>query len=119
MLWVHGGGYILLEAYLDDAVCRRMADEFAIPIVSAEYRSAPKHPFLAALYDCRQSGHGLRENAEESDVDPRRSVIAGESAGAVSPRHSRSDCMTRTGFNRSLNCSSAQSSMIAPPSATT
>jgi acetyl esterase/lipase len=81
MLWIHGGGYILLEAYVDDDVCRRMADELGITIVSAEYRHAPKHPFPAALDDCRQSWRWLQEHAEELGVDPRRSVISGESAG--------------------------------------
>jgi acetyl esterase/lipase len=81
MLWIHGGGYILLEAYLDDEECRRMADELGITVVSAEYRHAPKHPFPAALDDCRQSWHWLQEHAEELGIDPRRSVIAGESAG--------------------------------------
>jgi acetyl esterase/lipase len=81
MLWIHGGGYILLEAYLDDAVCRRMAAELGIAIVSAEYRHAPEHPFPAPLDDCRQSWHWLQEHAGELGVEPRRAMIAGESAG--------------------------------------
>ena len=81
MLWIHGGGYILGEAYVDDGACRRMADELGITIVSADYRLAPKHPFPAPLDDCWRSWHWLQEHAEELGVDPRRAVIAGESAG--------------------------------------
>jgi acetyl esterase/lipase len=81
MLWIHGGGYILLEAYLDDDVCRRIADELGIAIVSVEYRLAPKHPFPAALDDCRRSWRWLQEHAGELGVEPRRAIIAGESAG--------------------------------------
>ncbi len=81
LLWVHGGGYILLETYLDDPICRRIVDELGITVVSAEYRRAPKHPFPAALDDCHQTWCWLQEHAAELDVDPRRALIAGESAG--------------------------------------
>jgi len=81
LLWIHGGGYILLEAYLDDAICRRIVDELGITVVSAEYRRAPKHPFPAALDDCHESWRWLQEHAEELGVDPRHALIAGESAG--------------------------------------
>ena len=81
LMWIHGGGYILLETYLDDPVCRRMADELGITVVSAEYRRAPKHPFPTPLDDCQVSWRWLQENAMELGIDPRRAVIAGESAG--------------------------------------
>jgi len=81
LLWIHGGGYILLETYLDDPICRRIVEELGVTVVSAEYRHAPKHPFPAALDDCHQTWRWLQENTTELGVDARRTVIAGESAG--------------------------------------
>ncbi len=81
LLWIHGGGYILLEAYLDDPICRRIALELGITVVSAEYRRAPKHPFPAALDDCRETWHWIQDHAEALGVDVRRALLAGESAG--------------------------------------
>lgn len=81
LMWIHGGGYILLETYLDDPICRRIVDELGITVVSAEYRHAPKHPFPAALNDCHQTWRWIQEHGTELGVDARRAVIAGESAG--------------------------------------
>ncbi len=81
LLWIHGGGYILLETYLDDPICRRIVDELGITVVSAEYRHAPRHPFPAALDDCHQTWRWLQENAETLGVHAGRTILAGESAG--------------------------------------
>ncbi|MCP4628262.1 MAG: alpha/beta hydrolase [bacterium] len=81
LLWIHGGGYILGEAYVDDDVCRRMADELGITIVSAEYRLAPKYPFPAPLDDCAASWQWIQGHAAELGVNSQRVIVAGESAG--------------------------------------
>ncbi|MFC8796574.1 alpha/beta hydrolase [Promicromonospora sp. NPDC057138] len=78
LLWIHGGGMVLGDAAQDSAFCRRMADELGIVVVSAEYRLAPEHPFPTPLEDCYTA---LQWLAGQSDVDPARIAIGGESAG--------------------------------------
>ncbi len=78
ILWLHGGGFIFGTPAQDDALCRRMADDFGAVVVAAQYRLAPKHVFPAALDDAHAALVWL---AARDDVDPTRIAIAGASAG--------------------------------------
>jgi acetyl esterase/lipase len=79
LLWIHGGGMVLGDAAQDSAVCRRMADELGIVVVSVEYRLAPEHPFPTPLEDCYAA---LQWLADQPDIDPGRIAVGGQSAGA-------------------------------------
>jgi acetyl esterase/lipase len=48
LLWIHGGGYFMGVAKVDDRNCGETARDLGIVVVSAEYRLAPEHPFPAA-----------------------------------------------------------------------
>ncbi|BBY06629.1 alpha/beta hydrolase [Mycobacterium noviomagense] len=78
LLWIHGGGYVLGRARMDDAWCRRVADTLAITVASVEYRLAPEFPYPAGLEDCYSA---LTWVAELPAVDPTRVAIGGASAG--------------------------------------
>ena len=41
LLWIHGGGYVLGRAILNDRLCGEIARELGITVVAAEYRKAP------------------------------------------------------------------------------
>ncbi|WP_454860100.1 alpha/beta hydrolase [Promicromonospora soli] len=79
LLWIHGGGMVLGDAGQDSAVCRRMADELGIVVVSVEYRLAPEHPFPTPLEDCYTALEWL---ARQPDIDSARIAVGGQSAGA-------------------------------------
>lgn len=79
LLWIHGGGMVLGDAAQDSALCRRIADELNVVVVSVEYRLAPEHPFPTPLEDCYTA---LRWLAAQPDIDPARIAIGGQSAGA-------------------------------------
>ncbi len=81
LLWMHGGGYLIGAAIMDDTRCSRYAAEFGIVVVSVDYRLAPEHPFPAPLDDCFAAWNWMQERAESLGVDPRRIVVGGESAG--------------------------------------
>ena len=81
LLWIHGGGYIIGTASIDDAFCASIARELGIVVVSAEYRLAPRHPFPAPLDDCHAAWRWLRDGAAELGIDPARVAIGGMSAG--------------------------------------
>jgi acetyl esterase/lipase len=78
LLWIHGGGLVIGTAAMDDAFCRRVADELGVLVASVEYRLAPEHPFPAPLEDCYTALGWL---ARQDGVDPDRIAIGGASAG--------------------------------------
>jgi acetyl esterase/lipase len=78
LLWMHGGGYVMGSAGLEDALCRSFVRELGITVASVEYRLAPEHPYPAALDDCDAA---LTWLAALPAVDPNRIAIGGGSAG--------------------------------------
>lgn len=82
MLWVHGGGYMIASALVNDRDCARYARDLNLVVVSVEYRLAPEYPFPCASDDCFDVWRWFQDHATELGVDPERIVIAGESAGA-------------------------------------
>lgn len=78
LLWIHGGGYVLGTAQMDDQVAHHYAKSLRIPVVSVEYRLAPEHPYPVPVEDCYTA---LRWLTEQPWVDPTRIAIGGASAG--------------------------------------
>jgi acetyl esterase/lipase len=81
LLWIHGGGYVIGVAKLDDALCAQVCRELGIVVASAEYRLAPRHPFPAPLDDCHAVWRWMLENAGDLGIEPARIAIGGMSAG--------------------------------------
>lgn len=52
-LHIHGGGWVLGEADLQDPMLERVADNTGLAVVSVEYRLAPEHPYPAGPDDAR------------------------------------------------------------------
>lgn len=81
LLFIHGGGFVMGRAVLNDRMCGEIARDAGIAVVSVEYRMAPEHPFPAALDDCHAAWTWLQHEAEALGIDQERVVIGGESAG--------------------------------------
>ncbi|MFV0406342.1 MAG: alpha/beta hydrolase [Propioniciclava sp.] len=81
LLWIHGGGYILGAAAMDDARTGEIAARLGIMVVSVEYRLASRNPYPAPLDDCLAAWEWLVGNADELGVDTTRLAIGGASAG--------------------------------------
>ncbi|POP51947.1 alpha/beta hydrolase [Zhongshania marina] len=81
LLWIHGGGYIIGSALMNDLECARYAQDLNITVVSVDYRLAPQHPFPAASDDCFEAWQWIINNAEHLGVSADRFVISGQSAG--------------------------------------
>jgi monoterpene epsilon-lactone hydrolase len=77
LLYLHGGGFIthLPTAYREFA--RRLGAALKARVLLPDYRLAPEHPFPAGSDDCLEAYRWLLAQ----DVDPKRIVIAGDSAG--------------------------------------
>jgi acetyl esterase/lipase len=79
-LHIHGGGWVLGSAELQDPMLERIADNTGQAVVSVEYRLAPEHPYPAGPDDCEAAAawlvqHGKREFGTEI------LTTGGESAG--------------------------------------
>lgn len=70
--------------------CRALARSSGMRLLSVAYRLAPEHPFPAPVDDAIAAFRSVAARAETLAVDPRRIVVAGDSAGghlaAVSAR---------------------------------
>jgi acetyl esterase len=81
MIYIHGGGFVTGSLDSHDSTCRYFCARAGIPVFSIDYRLAPEHPFPAAHDDCGAVVLAILEG-EIPEVDPRRVMIAGDSAGA-------------------------------------
>ena len=95
VLWIHGGGFVIGTAQMDDVRCSRYALEFGAVVVSVDYRLAPEHPFPAPLDDCFAAWTGCRSTAERPRRGPtphrgrrrERRRWPGGDARTAHPRH--------------------------------
>lgn len=77
LYYLHGGGYSIGSIESHRHFVARLAKAAGMRALLIDYRLAPEHRFPAQLDDARASfGWLLRQG-----LDPRRAVIAGESAG--------------------------------------
>ena len=83
LVYFHGGGWVVgsIEGY--DTTCRRLALKADCVVVSVDYRLAPEQPFPAAVDDACDAVRWCAGNAESLHADPRRLVVAGDSAGGT------------------------------------
>lgn len=77
LLYLHGGGYCVGSPTSHRALVTALSVASGARALSVDYRLAPEHPHPAALDDALSAYRFLLR----SGVDPRRLVIAGDSAG--------------------------------------
>ncbi len=82
LYWMHGGGMILGNVSMDDAICASYATAAGAIVASVEYRLAPDFPFPTPLDDCYSGLAWLFGMTAELGIDPTRIAIGGASAGA-------------------------------------
>lgn len=75
---LHGGGFVVGIADMDNAWCRRIADETGSVVLSIDYAKAPQHPFPAALHNIRDV---ILSISNDGNLDESRLTIGGLSAG--------------------------------------
>ncbi len=80
--WMHGGGYVLGSAAMDDLRFDEWCQQFGCVGVSVEYRLAPETPYPGPLDDCYAGLAWVHANAAELGIDTSRIGIGGASAGA-------------------------------------
>ena len=78
---LHGGGFILGSAEMDNHWCPVIADRAECIVVNVEYQLAPENPFPAALHECYDVVKWLYEHPDELQIDPKAIAVGGHSAG--------------------------------------
>ena len=81
LLHIHGGGYVLGNADVNDLSNRALALALGIVVVSVDYRLAPETVWPGALEDCYSALVWMQAEAASLGIDPARIAVAGESAG--------------------------------------
>jgi acetyl esterase len=74
IVYLHGGGWVEGSLKSHDRVCQTLAARAGVPLIAADYRLAPEHPFPAAIEDAWAV---TRWAAGRYD----RVAVAGDSAG--------------------------------------
>lgn len=79
-LHLHGGGWVLGGADMQDPMLERIADNTGQVVVGVEYRLAPEHPYPAGPDDCEAAAAWLVQHAK-AEFGTDALTIGGESAG--------------------------------------
>ena len=79
-LHLHGGGWVLGGADLQDPMLERIADNTGQAVVAVEYRLAPEHPYPAGPDDCEVAAAWLVQHGKK-EFGTDTLTIGGELAG--------------------------------------
>ena len=79
--YMHGGGYIMGDARMNENVLKDIANKNNVKIISVEYTLATELPFPQDLEDAYVGLKYLFENAESLGINEKKVAIMGESAG--------------------------------------
>ncbi|MFI5776798.1 alpha/beta hydrolase fold domain-containing protein [Nocardia sp. NPDC051570] len=81
IVFFHGGGFVLCGLDSHDGLCRTVAAGVPAIVISVDYRLSPEHKYPAAVEDAVRAVSWAHAHAAELGGDPRRLVVAGDSAG--------------------------------------
>jgi acetyl esterase len=82
LLYLHGGGWVAGSVATHDPFCRLLSGAAEVIITSIEYRTAPEHPYPAAVDDTLTAVQWADQHAGEWGGDVTRLALGGDSAGA-------------------------------------
>jgi acetyl esterase len=81
LVFFHGGGWVIGDLDSHDVVCRKIADEGRLVVISVDYRLAPEHKFPAAVDDAIAATKWIAGHAKQLGIDASRLMVGGDSAG--------------------------------------
>ena len=83
MIYFHGGGWVVGDLDLYNALCASLAIEGGLSVVSVDYRLAPEHRFPSAFEDSTRATVWIAAHARELGLDVDRLALGGDSAGSA------------------------------------
>ena len=81
LVFFHGGGWVIGNLDSHDVVCRKLAHEGELIVVSVDYRLAPEHKFPAAADDAIAATKWVAANVSRLGIDTAQLLVGGDSAG--------------------------------------
>ena len=81
LIFFHGGGWVIGDLDSHDVVCRKLAHEAEMIVISVDYRLAPEHKFPAAADDAIAATKWIAANATTLGIDAAKISVGGDSAG--------------------------------------
>ena len=81
LVFFHGGGWVIGDLDSHDVVCRKLAHEGELIVISVDYRLAPEHKFPAAADDAIAATKWVAANAKALGIDAAQLLVGGDSAG--------------------------------------
>jgi acetyl esterase len=81
IVYFHGGGFVMGSVASTDPLCRLLAAQSGVRVLSVEYRLAPEHPYPAALEDALAAFRAVRADAGAFGALPDLIAVGGDSAG--------------------------------------
>ena len=81
LVFFHGGGWVIGNLETHDVVCRKLAHEGELIVISVDYRLAPEHKFPSAVEDAITATKWISANVARLGVDAARLIVGGDSAG--------------------------------------
>ncbi|MGW6198144.1 alpha/beta hydrolase [Kribbella sp. NPDC055110] len=81
LVFFHGGGWVVGDLGTHDALCRAIAADAGIRVLSVDYRLAPEAPAPTAAEDAIAAFTWAVEHAEDLGADPALVAVGGDSAG--------------------------------------
>jgi acetyl esterase len=82
VVYFHGGGFVLGSVASTDPLCRLLAAQSGLRVLSVDYRLAPEDPYPAALEDALAAFRAVAADAAGFGADPTLIAVGGDSAGA-------------------------------------
>ena len=95
IIFFHGGGYVIGSVKVFDRLCRKMARDLEVIIISVDYRLAPEFKYPDAPNDGWTAVQWVFAQYKNFHINPSQIFVMGESAGggisAVMAHKSRDD----------------------------
>jgi acetyl esterase len=82
LVFFHGGGFVVGSLVSGDPLCRTLAQQAGVRVLSVDYRLAPEHPFPAGLADATTALRHVLSHAGALRTHPASVAVGGDSAGA-------------------------------------
>lgn len=81
VLFLHGGGFVFRAAPHHFIMAERIALKAECKVLLPNYRTAPKSPFPAAVFDALSAYKWILSEGKEHGISPENTAVAGDSAG--------------------------------------
>lgn len=82
MIYLHGGGWVMLDLDTHDRMMRHYALQTGCNVLGLDYPLAPEAKFPENLFACADAIERVIENATAIGVNPDRIILGGDSSGA-------------------------------------